>query len=263
MKKIFKIIIPIFILVGFSTTSQSGTMSMQKDENTKKENYSYIKDPTGTAPTKRVHSFQIGEGCGDIKRKKRKTLKVKFKSTDCEENSARSEISQRDPLTQPKKQWYKWSVYLEEDYPIQEGGKLSLGQWHSMECPHVKFNSYGSDNGKLYFDLRKTWEGDCKTTHRSYIGNLKEMRGKWTEFIIYAEWASDESGIFKLWLNGKQVLDYNGRTLTVGLERYNFLKIGIYQCCNTGPNYQGKTKILPAKAYFTNPVRSSTSILPK
>ena len=184
------------------------------------------------------------------------------KSTDCEENSARSEVTQ--VLTkQPKKQWYKWSVYLEEDYPIQEGGKLSLGQWHSMECPHVKFNSYGSDNGKLYFDLRKTWEGDCKTTHRSYITNLQDMRGKWTEFISYAEWSSKDSGVFKLWIDGKQVLDYKGRTLTVGLERYNYLKVGIYQCCNTGPNYVGKTKILPAKAYFTTPIRSRKSLLQK
>ena len=77
------------------------------------------------------------------------------------------------------------------------------------------------------------------------------------------EGASDESGVFKLWLDGTQVLDYKGRTLTLGLERYNFLKIGIYQCCNTGLNYQGKTKILPAKAYFTKPIRSSKSLLPK
>ena len=265
MKNLFSIVLLSFLaLASFISTSQGEILiQMKKDDNTKSEHYSYIKDPTGSAPSDRVHSFEIGSECGELKRNNaQKNLIVTQKSTDCEENSARSEVSQ-DLTKQPKKQWYKWSVYLEEDYPIQEGGKLSLGQWHSMECPHVKFNSYGSDNGKLYFDLRKTWEGDCKTTHRSYIGNLQEMRGKWTEFIIYAEWASDESGVFEIWLNGKQVLDYKGRTLTVGLERYNYLKIGIYQCCNTGPNYQGKTKILPAKAYFTSPVRSSTSLLPK
>lgn len=265
MKKLASIILLTSFIAGCQTTSQGGvTIKMSKDENTKWEHYSYIKDPTGSAPSKKVHMFEIGSECGDIKRNNStKNLLTTQKSTDCEENSARSELSQEGPLTQPKKQWYKWSVYLERDYPIQEGGKLGLGQWHSMECPHVKFSSKGSDNGKLYFALRKTWQGDCKTTHRSYIANLQDMRGKWTEFVIYAEWASDESGVFKLWLDGTQVLDYKGRTLTLGLERYNFLKIGIYQCCNTGLNYQGKTKILPAKAYFTKPIRSSKSLLPK
>lgn len=263
MKKLASFILLAALVSGCQTTSQGITIQMKKDNNTKSKNYSYIKDPTGSAPSDRVHSFEIGSECGDLKRHNaQKNIIVTQKSTDCEENSVRSEVSQ-DLTKQPKKQWYKWSVYLEEDYPIQEGGKLSLGQWHSMECPHVKFNSKGSDNGKLYFDLRKTWQGDCKTTHRSYIANLQDMRGKWTEFIIYAEWSSKDNGVFKLWLDGKQVLDYKGRTLTVGLERYNYLKIGIYQCCNTGPNYQGKTKILPAKAYFTKPIRSSKSLLPK
>ena len=44
-----------------------------------------------------------------------------------------------------------------------------------------------------------------------------------------------------------------GRTLTKGKEHRNYLRIGIYQCCN-----KQWTKIKPATAYFTHPIAGPT-----
>ena len=67
MKKIASLILLAALVSGCQTTSQGITIQMKKDDNTKSKNYSYIKDPTGSAPSDRVHSFEIGSECGDLK----------------------------------------------------------------------------------------------------------------------------------------------------------------------------------------------------
>ena len=53
------------------------------------------------------------------------------------------------------------------------------------------------------------------------------------------------------WLNGNQVLAHRGITLTLQKEHTNFLKVGIYQCCNS-------KLIKPANALFTTPKSGPT-----
>jgi hypothetical protein len=74
---------------------------------------------------------------------------------------------------------------------------------------------------------------------------------------MFARWSNKDDGIFKIYLNGSLVLDFKGRTITKGKEHSNYLKIGIYQCCN------GNNQIKPADAMFTTPQKSKTSLLPK
>ena len=243
---IMKFILIILIVLFQAQHSHAKKIKMSKDENTKF--YERIKDPTGLAPTKKVHYFKFGSECGDIKRKESgaKDYVGEWKGSDCVENSVRSEIAQ-DKQKQPKESWYRWHVYLPEDFPIQDTGKLLLGQWHNGECPHVSFTSKNENNGKLYFETMKTWEGDCKDTMRIEFTSIQELRGKWTEFIIFSRWDYGTKGIFQIYLDGNLVLDFKGRTLTVGKKK-NYLKLGIYQCCN-----DRKIPIKPASAYFTNP----------
>ena len=225
---------------------------MDKDENTKF--YKKINDPTGLAPTKKVHFFKFGSECGDIKRGKKKKDHVgEWKDSDCAENSVRSEIAEnvwednRSGNGQPKMAWYRWHVFLPNDFPIQDTGKLLLGQWHNGECPHVSFTSRNEDRGKLYFETMKTWQGDCKDTMRIQFTSIQELRGKWTEFVIFSRWDYGKEGIFQIYLDAKLVVDWKGRTLTKG-KKENYLKLGIYQCCNNK-----KIPIKPASALFTNP----------
>jgi len=241
------------IFVGvFLSGCQASTLHMSKDENTKI--YSRVNDPVYG----KVHSFQFGSECGDLKRKSSGASKYvgKWHSSDCGQNSVRSEISQNE-RRQPKESWYRWNVFLPNDFPIQAGGKLLLGQFHNGECPHVSFTSPGKANGVLYFETMKTWQGDCKNTIRIPFTSIQELRGKWTEFVMFARWHNDTQGQFKIYLNGELVLNYYGRTLTKGKESSNYVKVGIYQCCN------GDNPIKPASAMFTTPERSKDSFLPK
>ena len=241
-------LIPIILFGLFLTGCQATTLQMRVDENTKK--YSTINDPTYG----KVHSFEFGSECGDLKRNSQgsKSYVGKWHDSDCGQNSVRSEISQNS-WTQPKESWYRWNVFLPKDFPIQEGGKLLLGQFHNGECSHVAFTSEGRDEGTIYFETSKTWQGDCASTKRIPFTSIQKLRGKWTEFVMYSRWENNQDGQFVIYLDGVQVVNYKGRTLTKGKERDNYVKVGIYQCCNGG------YKIKPASALFTTPERSSKS----
>ena len=241
-----KIILIILMILFQVQHANAKKIKMGKDENTKF--YKKINDPTGLAPTKKVHFFKFGSECGDIKRDKKggKDHVGEFKDSDCAENSVRSEISQYKQK-QPKESWYRWYVYLPEDFPIQDTGKLLLAQWHNGECPHVSFTSKGGEKGVLYFETMKTWQGDCKDSTRIQFTSIQELRGRWTEFVIFSRWDYGNEGIFQIYLDTKLVVDWKGRTLTIGKKK-NYLKLGIYQCCNNK-----KIPIKPASAFFTNP----------
>jgi len=252
-----KIILIILIILFQAQHVNAKKLKMVKDENTKF--YKKISDPTGLAPTKKVHFFKFGSECGDNKRNSQGWSKKdhvgEWKDSDCAENSVRSEIAEdvwednRPGEGQPREAWYRWNVFLPDDFPIQDTGKLLLGQWHNGECPHVSFTSRGEDRGKLYFETMKTWQGDCKETLRMPFISIQELRGKWTEFVMFARWSNKGDGKFLIYINGELAMKLDGiRTLTKGKESVNYLKVGIYQCCNNK-----EIPIKPASALFTNP----------
>ena len=248
----------ILYTTGCIATSSS-TIKYGTDENTRPEDYAHIKDPTGTFEEK-VHRFEITSKCGSLQRKGQTGIIGKMEISDYGENNVRSEIVEdvwgdnRPGETQPTKRWYSWNVYLPNDYPIQNSGKLLLAQFHNSECPHLSFTSRGGDdNGKLYYETMKLWKDDCKDTVRKQITSIQKMRGKWTNFTLEMLWKNDETGIANLWLDGKQVLSHRGRTLTLQKENLNYMKVGIYQCCN-----EKRIQIIPANAMFTTPKSGPT-----
>ena len=248
----------VLLTTGCMATSSSN-IKYTKDENTLPKDYAHIKNPTGTFEEK-IHRFQITSKCGSLQRAGQTGIIGKMESSDCGENSVRSEIAEdvwddnRPGETQPTQRWYSWNVYLPNDYPIQNTGKLLLGQFHNSECPHLSFTSRGGDdNGKLYYETMKLWKDDCKETGRKHITSIQKMRGKWTNFTLEMLWKNDETGIANLWLDGKQVLSHRGRTLTFQKENVNYIKVGIYQCCN-----DKSIQIIPANAMFTTPKSGPT-----
>ena len=85
-----KRLLPILFLGFFLGGCQASTIQMSKDENTKL--YSRINDPVYG----KVHSFQFGSECGDIKRNAEGAIGYvgNWHSSDCGQNSVRSEISE-------------------------------------------------------------------------------------------------------------------------------------------------------------------------
>jgi|TARA_B100001094_G_C18054167_1_gene731587 hypothetical protein len=254
--KNFFIIGTLAVLTSGCMATSASTIKYRVDENTRPQDYSYITDPTGTFDHK-VHRFQITDKCGNVQRGTQTGIIGNQLKSDCAQNSVRSEIYEevwednRPGETQPQHRWYSWNVYLPNDYPIQDSGRLLLGQFHNSECPHLLITSTGDDNGKLYLETSELYNGDCRETGRSQISNIKDLRGKWTNFTLEVKWKNNDTGLANIWLDNQKVLAYNGRTLTKQKENRNFLKVGIYQCCNDGV-------IKPGNAMFTTPKSGAT-----
>ena len=250
-----KLLLLLLLSLGINNLANAKELTFEFDsENGKLEDYSYITDPTGNFD--KVHKFTTGSECGSKTRDVDWDNMVgEMETSDCGENSVRSQTVEqvwednRPGDIQPKYQWYSWDVYLPEDFPIQDSGKLLLGEFHNGECAHISFTSQGGDNkGVLHFTTMKLWDGDCKDTSKIPITQIQDMRGKWTNFQLEMKWENNETGLANLWLDDKQVLAYKGRTLTLKKENLNFMLIGLYQCCND------RNKVIkPAMAYFTTP----------
>jgi hypothetical protein len=251
-----------------ASSSTAKSLKFELDTtNGKLEDYSYITDPTGKF--NKVHKFTTGSECGSKTRDiDWDNMVGEMETSDCGENSVRSQMVEqvwednRPGDIQPNQQWYSWDVYLPNDFPIQDSGKLLLGEFHNSECPHIAFTSQGGeDNGVLHFTTQKLLDGDCadygEDTSKIPITQIQDMRGKWTNFHLEMKWENNETGLANLWLNGKQVLAYKGRTLTLQKENLNFMLFGLYQCCND------RDKVIkPAMAYFTTPKTSMNPITP-
>lgn len=61
------------------------------------------------------------------------------------------------------------------------------------------------------------------------FGNLATVvPGQWHKVILQAKWASDDSGFFKLWFDGKKVLEKYNQKTTVEDDRFLQFRVGLY-----------------------------------
>lgn len=189
---------------------------------------------------------------------------LKARVRDCHE---RAEMKIDGTLTGNTEWWIGWSIYIPEDYDVSQGGIITqfhdiLGGGGTRSNPCADYQRGGPSlfhfdrsTGMLKFSMRhqKNDCDDCLTrTTFDNLEDIENMRGRWTDFVVNANFTCDpESGFFRLWMRrqGEQwpstpVLDYRGST---------FPNKG---SGTSGPNYR-------TGLYFGNPgkVNGRTMIL--
>ncbi|APR88566.1 secreted glycosyl hydrolase [Minicystis rosea] len=71
--------------------------------------------------------------------------------------------------------------------------------------------------------------GSICNQHIQTFGNLATVTaGEWHTVVIQAKWASDGTGVYKLWFDGNKVLDKSGLSTTIADDRYFQLRVGLY-----------------------------------
>jgi Polysaccharide lyase len=196
-----------------------------------------VADPTGTAPDKKVYSFALREAyCS----------KVRYgnsNDSDCAFGSSRSQMledvsaTKKNGNVQPKQAWYGWSVYYPEDFLYgkkQTSGFYQFAYWHNGQCQHLTFSNVSGSDDTLYLSTsrkmgKKSFE--CSPGPRVRVADFKDLVGKWNRFEVFVNWANDDSGEVKVYLNGKYVVHYRGPNLTEGFELKNYFVFGVYLCC--------------------------------
>jgi len=245
LHKLLSVVLAAMLLCSPAVAQQEerGFGRMQTDTNTDPGSTRLIRDPTGSAPTRRVRVFEIDGVCGTAKWGDGKT-------SDCSDGSIRSERFQT-PRNEPQERWYGWYFYLPADFPLgnqqRAGGQYTLGQWHAGGCPHVMIVNAPAEDTMLYVQTLFDAGGyDCNRDERMPIADMRSLVGKWNRIEIFSRWAPRD-GKFIVYLNGEEVVNFTGRTLTKGREDTIYFKYGIYHCCTRSLDLVGSYKV-----YYTN-----------
>ncbi|MDC0031642.1 polysaccharide lyase [Candidatus Pelagibacter sp.] len=135
------------------------------------------------------------------------------------------------------KMWHAHSMFLPSDTPIINSEWITMGQFHNIDYdkPPVNF-----DLKKKHFELvtrfhcihpsklNKSCNSDDNLKAIKKIINTNKLFGQWNDFVVNANWTSNiKEGFFKLWVNGKLVYHFVGRT--VAPKDQITVQFGIYR----------------------------------
>jgi hypothetical protein len=151
----------------------------------------------------------------------RDSLRFEIRQGDQWEKTFRSEVSTGEFAPMGSTRWYKFSILLPKNFPI-ENNRLVLAQWwaktktHLGEVNRSPILHLRFGDGVLTILLRR-YPNRITRNDESYIqNNLYLSRefplGSWNTFVFQVRWQPDEFGFIHAWLNGVQIIDYRGIT---------------------------------------------------
>jgi hypothetical protein len=213
----------------------------ERSLNTTSYGYSIIDDPTGKAPTRLVEKFTVKPGdCG-----------AGSGWSDCHNDRERSELTEVNKSNYTGTEyWYGWSLYVPQDYPNVYPTKTALGQFHQDRAHPV----WMFQNAAGGYHLDNQVDGYSKRYYK--LIDQSNFRGKWHQIEVHARWTSNDDGFFRVWVNGDQKVDYQGKTLSVSRV---YFKYGVYSSFMSRYKNAKNTDIVPGQtAYFTNVKRGKS-----
>lgn len=169
----------------------------------------------------------------------------------------RSELRMAKEASADIERWYRFSIFLPEDYEIDSTYEV-LAQWHEVpdfslgekwrtapislqtnkEKWRINVNSASAEvNTDKTINLKKNIE----------VGDIK--KGVWTDWLFHIKFSYQDDGILEVWQNNKMVVDYKGPNY------YNdqsgpFFKIGIYK--TPWKFYKNNSIVTNRVIYFSN-----------
>nr|WP_302477936.1 heparin lyase I family protein [Ruegeria atlantica] len=262
-----KLILALVIVVpAFSSPSNAGGVRFEQSASNLPNSYKRLRKFEGIK-AKRIHSFSIyggecvtsayGDGTG---------------KGDCSYGSVRSMLREtksdgRWVFPQPPEAWYGFDMLVPANFPTQGAqtkGSYIFTQWKGGVCPHASIN-HSTRKGQgdiIYLRLqapRDVANHDCRDIARIPLMKMRDFKGQWRNFQVYAKWSHKADGQIIVYIDGQQVGNYSGPTLNVPPNhphkkaKMNHFDIGVYLCCTAGVKY-----IRPGTIYFANVNRAGS-----
>lgn len=202
--------------------------------------YEIIDDFTHSAPNKKIEKFEVRPGdCSWNK-----------DWNDCKEDRERSELSEQHKNTPAGSDyWYGWSIYFPKDYPNVFPTKVALGQFHQANSHPIWM--FQNCRGGYHLD------DHVSGLKRQYtLVDESNLRGQWHKIEVHARWKKDDSGVFQVWVNGVQKVNYHGPTMDA---KDVYFKYGVYRSFLSRYKTAHKVKDVPEQiVYYANVKRGRT-----
>ena len=160
---------------------------------------------------------------------------------DCKSGRLRAEIREADAnVTGHIGQdiWYGWSFYNENmgSVPRDKSVGLVLGQWKLSGDQPPPFRIVQTSTGELNWDkcdpnicnragnatddvvaelenvkVAANWGAAQNNGDVCRLFSMSEMRGKWVDIVVNTNFAADNGGYLRIWINGALKCNYSGR----------------------------------------------------
>ena len=150
---------------------------------------------------------------------------------DCSTNRERSELAQTGGQNDGSEYWYGWSIFFPDEFENMYPTQVTLGQFHQIGGKPVfmfkngeppSYYSYHVEPGGYWLQDRT-----YPASPRSYnLIDEKDLRGVWHDILVHARWSRKDDGFFRVWVNGTQRVDRDGKTMT---KSKVYFKYGIYR----------------------------------
>lgn len=147
---------------------------------------------------------------------------------DCRHGNERVELvsSPGDWMKANSRASYGWSIYLPEDWNTKELSQIVMGQFHQADSSPAFQFFYQSQGGGLQVQRRVDEKRPGLGTDVRTIIDDKALRGRWHDIGVEAYWRKKDDGYFRVSVNGQQVYEYKGKTMSGSRV---FFKLGIYR----------------------------------
>ena len=240
-----KAFIVLFLFLHSSTANAAGDVSptlnrgdfgpFSRSLNVKPHGYRLLDNGNRGTPSKYLERFEVRSGDCHFNRG----------YNDCDKDRERSELSEQGNRSpRGTTAWYGWDFYLGNEWPDIWPTKTVIGQFHQWRShPVWMFLHY---KGNLVLDDHSGGPSKQKIV----LVPEDELKGKWHRIEVQAKWEKDQSGFFKVWVNGKLKFEMRGQTMTADLI---YFKFGVYRAfLSRYQNASGNSVVPTQTALFAN-----------
>lgn len=215
----------------------------ERSLNTSLYGYQVVADPEGEFLEHPVERFEVRSG----------DCSSNNGWSDCDNDRERSEI--RELLTRENEGtsvWYGWNLYVPPDWPTVFPTKTVLGQFHQNRSHPVWM--FLHLEGGLYLDDQSLGF----SSRRVPLIKKNKFSGQWHRIEVHAKWSRDESGFFRVFIEGENVFDHQGTTMTADSVYFRY---GVYRSyLSRFKTATGRDAVPTQIAYYTNVRKSQTQL---
>lgn len=127
--------------------------------------------------------------------------------------------------------WFNWSIYIPKELESISPATVTLGQFHQRDTfsPPFMFQTSVIHSGqKSGYNIDRQMGGS--TLENKSLLTDAEMRGRWTDILVHANWKTDYRGFFRIYVNAETVPRYQYVGPTIDKKGGSpYFKFGIYQ----------------------------------
>ena len=142
----------------------------------------------------------------------------------------RSELNERHRHRVGLDVWYSFSVYVPEDFPIQDT-RLVMGQWKQTAITLWKKHSPAVAQRFRNGRFQITINNDSGRTYLYEDGTAEDpaLVGEWNSFVYHIRFDKGEKGRLEVWMNGEQIIDYTGQIGYSDDPNTSYFRLGLYR----------------------------------